>query len=70
MRRTNFKDVACNHTRMNDQQYIQHLENMIADMDNKVHTFVEKMDKAMFTKTNKAQQLMETYSEEIGTLRY
>lgn len=70
MRRTNFKYVACDYTRMNDQQYINHLENMIEDMDNKVHSFVEKMDNAMFAKTNKAQQLMETYTEEVGTLRY
>lgn len=69
MRRTNFKEIACDYTRMNDQQYIQHLENMVADMDNKVHAFIEKMDKAMFADQNKAQKLMETYTEEVSTLR-
>lgn len=67
MKRVNFEQKTVP-LRMNDVEYITHLERRILDMEARLEQFVEKMDKALFS--GDMMSVGETYVKEIKTLRF
>ena len=67
MKRINFeqKVVAL---RMTDAEYIEHLERQVLNMDARLETFVQRMDKAVFSRD--MISVGETYANEIKTLHF
>jgi hypothetical protein len=70
MKRTNFAETAITQ-RMTDAQYIEHLQNHIKEMDDRIDCFINTLDKVVFSEgADKAQKLMETYADNVSMLRY
>lgn len=69
MAKTNFAMLSIDNRRMTDVEYIQHLENVIRQINSQVEEFIQVMDKSIFDK-RPLHEILGVYTENVHKLRF